>query len=401
MQYRKPLGLYIHVPFCAAKCGYCDFYSLAGHAEQMQAYTKAVCAHLKQYQSLCVNYTVDTVYFGGGTPSFLGGKHLSRLLGEITKQWTLTKDAEITVECNPDSMDKRLLRQLRRAGVNRLSIGVQSAHDDQLQQLQRLHTFAQAQQAIRTAQQVGFDNLSIDLMYGLPGQTTQNFLESLDAVLALSPTHLSCYGLKLEDGTPMARQNLTLPDDDAQVETYLALCSRLQQAGFSHYEISNWARDGKQARHNIKYWDLSEYLGIGPGAHSYLSEQRFSFVRDLTAYCQGVTAGENSIVCLEEDVSTMLRHGEYIMLRLRTRDGLSEATFHQLFQLEFTPYAAVLQPLIARGLVGYDTGRWYLTDTGFLVSNHIISQVLAASLPPHEQKSIDTEHLRRTTLCAL
>lgn len=378
MKLTKQLGLYIHVPFCVSKCYYCDFYSLSGQGGRMDAYVAALLAHLREYGAVCGGYTVDTVYFGGGTPSYLGEKRLTALLTEIGKRFTFAKNAEITVECNPDSMTKPLLKKLKKAGVNRLSVGLQSANDDELATLGRVHTFAEARAAVETAQALGFDNLSLDLMYGLPHQTTQGFLASVDAALALCPTHLSCYSLKLEPGTRMARENPPLPDDDAQAETYLALCDRLAGAGFAHYEISNWARAGQRSRHNSKYWDLSEYLGLGPGAHSYLGGRRFEFVRDLDAYCAGLTADGGSIVSDEEDVPTMQRHGEYLMLRLRTRDGVSESDFHRLFQRDFEPYAEKLRPLAAHGLAACDMDRWYLTDRGFLVSNAVIAEVLSA-----------------------
>lgn len=344
----------------------------------MDAYVHAVCEHIREYGGLCGSHTVDTVYFGGGTPSFLGEKRLVKLLSEIGKRFTLAKHPEITVEANPDSMDARLLKKLRRAGVNRLSVGVQSADDDELAMLGRAHTFEQAREAVLRARDAGFENLSMDVMYGLPGQTAERFLHSVDSVLALQPEHLSCYGLKLEPDTPLARDNPSLPDDDAQADLYLALCGRLKEAGFEHYEVSNWALPGRRARHNSKYWDLSEYLGLGPGAHSYLGGRRFAFVRDLDAYCAGFTDGGGTIVRDEEDVPTMRRHGEYLMLRLRTRDGVREDEFHRLFGLEFEPYARKLEPLVPHGLVLHDLEGWRLTEQGFLVSSSIISEVLSA-----------------------
>lgn len=382
MKYSRQLGLYIHVPFCVSKCKYCDFYSLGGQAPaRMDAYVQAVCAHMRAYSEMCAGYTVDTVYFGGGTPTVLGGKRLRVLLDTLGKQFTLTKNPEITVEANPDSMDKKLLRRLRRAGVNRLSVGVQSADDGELARLGRVHTFAQAQEAVRRAQDIGFDNISLDLMYGLPGQTAEGFMRSVEQTLALHPAHLSCYGLKLEPGTPLHQENPPLPDDDTQADWYLSLCETLAGEGFAHYEISNWARAGRRSRHNSRYWDLSAYLGLGPGAHSYLGERRFAFVRDLEAYCAGLRGSDVKIVQEEEDVPTMERHGEYLMLRLRTRDGVREDEFTRLFGRDFAPYAEKFAPLVHSGLAARELGRWYLTEKGFLVSNSIINAVLSADTP--------------------
>lgn len=351
----------------------------------MDAYIAAVCQHLREYSEVCGGYTVDTIYFGGGTPSCLGEKRLIRLLNEVEKRFAVSNNAEITLEANPDSMTKPLLKKLKKAGVNRLSVGLQSANNDELSMLGRAHTFEQAQDAVRLAQDTGFENLSLDLMYGLPHQTAETFLRTVEAALTMRPAHLSCYGLKLEPGTKMARDKPPLPDDDAQADTYLALCARLRQAGFEHYEISNWARPGRRSQHNSKYWDLSEYLGLGPAAHSYLGGQRFAFVRDLDAYCAGFQPDGGAIVSEEEEVPTMQRHGEYLMLRLRTLDGVSEHAFQLLFQRDFAPYADKLRPQAARGLAVCDMGRWYLTETGFLVSNAIIRDVLTAD----EQENLE------------
>lgn len=379
---RAALGLYIHVPFCAVKCSYCDFYSLSGQNEHaVEQYIQAVCEHIRQYGRVSTGYYVDTIYFGGGTPSYLGAKNLIRMLTEIRKTFQVDKGAEITVECNPDSMDKRLLRALKRAGVNRLSVGVQSAHNDELRRLGRAHTWEQAYDALTLAKKIGFANISIDLMYGLPEQTLEDFMQSVRAVLDLQPAHLSCYGLKLEPNTPMGQQNPVLPDDDTQAEVYLLLCQRLREAGYAHYEISNWARGGYHSRHNSKYWDLSPYLGLGPGAHSYFGEQRFAFTRNLEAYCTGLQPDGSPILEQEEDIPTMQRHGEYIMLRLRTKEGLKEQVFEQLFKRDFAPYEAKLMPLAEAGLVQNEAGRWFLTERGFFVSNTIICEVLSADDP--------------------
>lgn len=368
---KNNFGLYIHVPFCASKCRYCDFYSFAGKQSQMDDYVKALFWHTDKFAPQFVGRQADTVYFGGGTPSLLDGERLTRMLNGLRERFAILPDAEITVECNPDSMTDDLLSMLKDAGVNRLSVGVQSAHDDELRMLGRRHTFAEAQSAIRRAQDAGFDNISLDLMYGLPGQTQAYFMQSVEALLALSPAHLSCYSLKLEPGTPMGRENPVLPDGDAQADLYLALCDRLRQAGFEHYEISNWAQPGRASRHNSRYWTLSDYLGLGPGAHSYVTGRRFAEPSSLTAFCDHVQVVD------EEDIPDFSPHSEYIMLRLRTAAGVDVQDFATRFGRDFTPYEAHLAALQKPGLTEKTQTGWRLTEAGFLVSNLIITDVLS------------------------
>lgn len=368
----KPLGLYLHIPFCVKKCGYCDFYSVEDR-ELMKEYVSALLLHIRSYGKVCSGYTVDTVYIGGGTPTCLGPKYLGRILQEIRNKFPLAEDAEITVECNPESTDKKVLDVMKKQGVNRLSFGVQSAHDEELRAIGRIHTFAQAKEAVELAREKGFANISLDLMYGLPGQTQEMFLDSVEQCLGLEPQHLSCYGLKLEPGTPMGRENPVLPDDDAQADTYLAMCERLRDKGYEHYEISNFAKPGCRSRHNMKYWDLSEYLGLGPGAHSFMNGRRFAFARDLKAYIGG-----EDIVQDEDEVPTFQRQGEYLMVRLRTADGVDFLDLEKRYNIDSTPYEEAFRGLMGNGLVAHQGTRWYLTEKGFLVSNSIINIVVAA-----------------------
>ena len=235
MSTRPSLGLYLHIPFCVKKCAYCDFYSITD-AALMDAYTDALVREIRLYGEKAAGYVTDTVYLGGGTPSYLGGACLERILHAVRESFALAEDTEITVECNPESTDAALLDALRRGGANRLSFGVQAAHDNELRRIGRIHDFARARSAVLLAHEHGFSNISLDLMYGLPGQTQDMFLDSLAQCLALQPTHLSCYGLKLEPMTEMGREAPVLPDDDAQADTYLALCRVLSQHGFEHYE---------------------------------------------------------------------------------------------------------------------------------------------------------------------
>lgn len=337
----------------------------------MDRYVTAMCQEMERVAAPFSDRPVDTVYFGGGTPSLIGGARLATLLQAVRTCFRVMESAEITVECNPDSMDRELLESLQNAGVNRLSVGVQSAHDDELRMLGRRHTFAQAEQVIVRAKQMGFENISLDLMYGLPEQTEEYFLESVHAMLELDPAHLSCYSLKLESGTPMAKQNPVLPDGDAQAELYLKLCDTLEKAGYQHYEISNWAKPGRESRHNGRYWKQSDYLGFGPGAHSCVAGKRFAYPDCLEAFCNAPKTIE------EEAVSAFPPHAEYIMLCLRTSAGISEKAFEAQFDRSFAPYAARLRTLQAAGLTKQTEEGWRLTDAGFLVSNLIITDTLS------------------------
>ena len=265
------LGIYIHIPFCRSKCDYCDFYSLAGREDQMDRYQKALLAHLKETAPLAQGYPVDSIYFGGGTPSYYGAKRIKELLAHLSKLFQVEKDAEITVECNPDSVDLKSLRILRKAGVNRLSMGMQSAQEAELRAIHRIHTPQQTNQAVEAARKAKFTNLSLDLIYGLPGQTMESWKATVEHALSLIPQHLSCYGLKVEEGTPLARrvaEGEVLPDDDQQADLYLWTVGRLERAGLPQYEISNFAKPGYESRHNLRYWLTRPYIGFGPGAHS-------------------------------------------------------------------------------------------------------------------------------------
>jgi len=378
---KTPLGLYIHVPFCRSKCQYCDFYSMATKDDSLiDGYLDAVCDHIKEAGELAPGYQVDTIYFGGGTPSFFGAEGIAVILTTIRRNFDVQDNAEITVECNPDSVSDRLLHRLRAEGVNRLSLGIQSDDDDMLKKLGRPHTYSQAVMAFQRMRKAGFRNISIDLMYGLPGQDLQDWVETLDNVLRLNPEHISCYGLKIEEGTPFAdvKDVLNLPDDDTQADMYLTAVETLRGRGFRQYEISNFCRKGLVSKHNMKYWTGGEYLGFGPSASSDFAGKRYTLKRDLQAYIAGIRDGGDIIEDLQE-IPTRERAGEYLMLRLRTNVGIEAKEYEKLYLLPFAPLEDVLER--QRRLfhaAQTDTGRWVLTPKGMLVSNDIISDLLLA-----------------------
>ena len=378
---KTSLGLYIHVPFCRSKCQYCDFYSLSCKDDKlMDDYLDAICAHLKETGALAPNHKVDTVYFGGGTPSFFGADGIAVILTTIRRNFDVDNNAEITIECNPDSISDKLLTRLRAEGFNRISLGIQTDNDEILKKLGRPHTYAQAVTAYQRIRKAGFRNVSVDLMYGLPGQTLRDWQETLDNVLRLLPEHISCYGLKVEEGTPLYeyRDAAGLPGDDLQADMYLAAVELLRSRGYRQYEISNFARKGLYSRHNMKYWTGGEYLGFGPSASSDFAGKRFTLARDLQTYIQGIREG-GEVMDDVQDIPLRERAGEYLMLRLRTSAGISPEEYERLFMLPFEPLAEVLRKHWDFGYAGRnEEGRWYLTPKGYLISNTIISDLLLA-----------------------
>ena len=379
------LGIYIHIPFCRSKCDYCDFYSLAGRDDRMDQYQKALLSHIKETAPLAQDFPVDTIYIGGGTPSYYGAKRLKELLGVIRKLYKVEKDAEVTVECNPDSVDVKSLKILRKAGVNRLSMGMQSANACELERIHRIHTPQQVNEAATAARKAGFTNLSLDLIYGLPGQTMDSWKATVEHALSLIPQHLSCYGLKVEEGTPLAArvaQGEVLPDDDQQADLYLWTVGRLERAGYPQYEISNFAKPGFASRHNLRYWLTQPYIGFGPGAHSDFGGRRYSFVRDLDAYIQGVLQG-GDIIDESEIIPKRERCGEYLMLRLRTVQGINEQEYRSTYFMDFAPLQARLEQFRAQGWAEQTDGRWHFTPKGFLLSNQLIGDLLERQEQAH------------------
>lgn len=372
------LGLYIHIPFCRSKCAYCDFYSLAGQETRMDDYQRALLTHLEESAPQASSYTVDTIYFGGGTPSFYGDKRLVELLKCIKKKFNVDKQAEITLEANPDSVDFKMLKNLRKSGFNRISLGVQSADDCMLSSLGRPHTFGQARQAVDEARRAKFENLSLDLIYGLPGQTTKDWQNTVEQVLSLNPEHISAYGLKVEEGTPLwtrVENGEEMPDDDMQADCYLWTVERLAQAGYEQYEISNFAKGGCLSRHNYKYWMTEPYMGFGPGAHSDFGDRRYSFIRDLEGYTKGVLEG-SPIVDEDDEIPQKERSSEYLMLRLRTTHGIEEWEYRRNYLMNFAPIEKKLIEFEQLELTCRNDRRWRLTPNGFLLSNSIIGTLL-------------------------
>lgn len=344
----------------------------------MDDYQTALLSHIKESAPLASAHKVDTVYFGGGTPSYYGEKRITELLKVIKKQFHLTKDVEITMEVNPDSVTKKSLTHLRRAGINRISMGMQSSQDDQLLDLNRAHSFQQTKVAVQAVRDAKIKNLSLDVMFGLPNQSMEQWQATVEEALLLQPQHISGYGLKVEDGTPLAqRTNLdtTIPEDDPQADMYLWMVERLAQAGLNQYEISNFAKGGCTSRHNLKYWMTQPYMGFGPGAHSDFGNRRYSFIRDIETYITNVSNG-GPITDSDDLIPERERCGEYLMLRLRTIHGISGDDYRRTFFMNFQPLLEKLEGFQTRGWTSFDGSHWHLTPEGFLMSNYIIGQLL-------------------------
>ena len=376
---KTPLGLYIHIPFCRSKCLYCDFYSVTdGEKKLMNRYLEALCRHIREAGSLAPGYVVDTVYFGGGTPSFFGADALSTVLSAIRRSFHVSNQAEITFEANPDSVDLKQLKRLHSEGFTRVSLGIQCDDDNILNKIGRPHNYRQAEEAVRNIRKAGFKNLSVDLMYGLPDQTLSSWCKTLNHVLALQPEHISCYGLKLEEGTPMHRLQATfdLADDDIQADMYLNAIRILRKYGYRQYEISNFCKKGQVSRHNLKYWTGGEYLGFGPDASSDFAGQRFSMVRDVQLYIDGILGG-GQVIRERQVIPNRERASEYLMMRLRIASGIDPREYEQRFMLPFDPLERSLQQARERGLaIKTVDGRWHLTPEGFLISNTLLTELL-------------------------
>ena len=332
---KTPLGIYIHIPFCKSKCDYCDFCSFVPNNKGVvEHYTDALILQMEDWSSRCRNYTIDSVYIGGGTPTYLDIKKLSHIIEFAYSNFKVRRDGEFTVECNPATANENELRALRNMGVNRLSVGLQSANERELSLLGRLHSFEDFCRCYSDAREAGFDNISVDLMYGIPEQTLESFENSLLRVCELAPEHISAYGLKIEEGTVFGRirESLILPDEDEEAEMYLLCKSVLREHGYSRYEISNFSREGRESRHNLRYWRLDDYIGFGVAAHSLIDGERFGNSRDIDAFLRGEDiVEERSSVFAEERVR------EYVMLGLRLERGISADEYRALMGVEYAP----------------------------------------------------------------
>ena len=346
----------------------------------MPHYQDAVLIQLQETMPRLKGYLIDTVYFGGGTPSYYGAKRILEILRELKYSNLLLRSSEITMEANPDSVRRTDLRALRREGVNRISLGAQCANDEILRLIGRRHTWRQVELAVRRARKAGFRNISLDLIYGLPSQSREDWAETLAKAIALKPAHLSCYGLRLEEGTPLYQEYLNsplIPSEDDQADMYLYSVDLLERHGYRQYEISNFARPGFESRHNLKYWRLGDYIGLGAAAHSNLGNLRYSYTRNVREYISGVL-GEENIIDEEEELTDFNRAAEYLMLGMRTARGISREEYTRLYRSSFDALEEVLDAFVTNGWAVREGDRWHFTAGGLLVSNVLIGVLLEA-----------------------
>lgn len=381
MEAKKPLGLYLHIPFCVQKCRYCDFLSGKGSREEMEEYVGALVREICAYRK--IDFEVQTIYFGGGTPSILPAEAIVRCLEAVRETFTVAETAEITLEMNPGTVTREKLKTYKQAGINRLSIGLQSVREDELKLLGRIHTFAQFQDCFTMAREEGFQNISVDLISGLPGQTKEAFLESLDAVKSLGAEHISVYSLIIEEGTPFyelygeeGSRREELISEESDREFYELTKQELAKAGYIRYEFSNYARQGFESRHNSSYWTGVDYLGFGLGASSYFLGERFHNTENRQEYIENA----DNLKKIRQDVQKLSkeeRMEEFMFLGLRLCRGISKAEFEKKFGIAIEEvYGNVLKKQFELGTLAEDNDRIALTDFGIDVSNQVLAEFL-------------------------
>lgn len=381
----KKLGLYLHIPFCVRKCSYCDFLSAAPGPGQQEAYVKALCQDITKQGEQYKEYMVDTMFIGGGTPSLLRVEEIQAVMEAVRDAFVLSKDIEITMEMNPGTVTGEKLAAYRDCGINRLSIGLQSANNRELKNLGRIHTWEEFLITWKLVRAAGFDNVNIDVMSALPEQTFAAYSETLEKVLALQPEHISAYSLIVEEGTLFYErygeekaEHEKLPTEEADREMYQYTKERLAQAGYTRYEISNYAKEGFACRHNLKYWRREEYLGLGLGASSLIGHVRFRQESTLEEYLEKVQAGK-AVTAEREALPLTEEMEEFMFLGLRTMKGISPEEFEKQFGISYERvYGNITKKMISEGLLrqNWADGRIALTEQGIDVSNQIFVEFM-------------------------
>lgn len=377
---KKDLGLYIHIPFCVKKCEYCDFLSWNAGEEERQQYVAALLSEIESYREFAKGYRVSTIFIGGGTPSVLLPKQMEDILQKIYEIFELERRPEITVEVNPGTVDEEKLQCYKENGVNRLSMGLQSVKDEKLRLLGRIHTYQEFVESYELARKAGFDNISIDLISSVPGQTLQEWKEELETAAAQNPEHISVYQLIIEEGTPFyekyAEHPELLPDEETSREIYLWTGKFLKEAGYEQYEISNYAKPGKESRHNLKYWERGDYLGLGLGAASMVRNIRMSNTKDMRTYlerCDKPKTMREDVQFLEEP----RQMEEFMFLGLRKTRGVSKKEFKCIFGREMDMvYEKALHKCLENGMLLEHKDRIFLSEEGTLLSNMVLSEFL-------------------------
>ena len=377
---KKDLGLYIHIPFCIKKCAYCDFLSWSGDKDQKEEYVRDLEQEIRSYKTFAADYQVSTVYFGGGTPSILETGQIERIMGALRQTFRIEKKAEITLEMNPGTAQKEKLKAYRQLGINRLSIGIQSVKNENLKLLGRIHTYEDFLESYHMAREAGFDNISGDLISSLPGQTLEEWKEELEILIRTPLEHLSVYQLIIEEGTEFyeryGEHEELLPDDETSREIYLWTGEYLENQGFRQYEISNYARAGKESRHNLRYWERKDYLGLGLGAASMIRNMRMSNTRDWEKYrtgCRDPRKIREEVEFLEEPRQIE----EFMFLGLRKTRGVSRKEFRRTFGKDLDLiYEKTLKKYLENGMLQESGDRIFLSEEGILLSNQIFADFL-------------------------
>ena len=372
---RTPLELYIHIPFCVKKCQYCDFLSGPSDQETRDRYIEALLVEIKAVQN-AERYEIVSVFIGGGTPSVLKAEAIASVMEAIYRKFSFSADAEVTIEANPGTVDLEKLTIYRRTGINRLSLGLQSTDPDELKMLGRIHSYEDFIQSYHQAREAGFDNINIDMMFAIPGQSGEAWRQHLHQVAELNPEHISAYSLIIEEGTPFAQRELDLPDEDTEYQMYEDTVAVLEEYGYQQYEISNYAKKEHACRHNIGYWKGTEYLGLGLGASSLYEGKRFSNTAKMKEYLKFSGSAE----CIRKDVVELSRKDrieEFMYLGLRMTEGISEMDFEQNFGEKLGDiYGTVLQKYKETGFLEKIGTNWRFTRKGIHVSNHILAEFL-------------------------
>ena len=391
----EPLSLYIHVPFCTVKCAYCDFNSYAGLEPLTGDWLGAALRELELWSARAEGRKIETIFIGGGTPSLLEGEQIARLLDAARRCFRVAPDAEITLEANPESVRVERMRDYRAAGVNRVSMGVQSLDADELRFLDRLHSAERAEQALSEIRAAGLDNVNLDLIYGLPRQRFETWRSTLERVAAWRPEHLSCYALTVEEGTPLAARvaagAVVEADADVVAEISAWTARRLSAAGYAHYETSNYALPGRECRHNLNYWRCGDYIGVGPGAHGCFAGHRYSVARRPAAYIRKLAAsgsGPSGLPSPAIDNVEPITESEALVdaltLGLRLTEGVDEAALQRRYPAAYGQVEAVVEWALGAALAERRTGRLRLTERGHGVANEVFVRLVEPSLVASE-----------------
>lgn len=373
------VGLYIHIPFCESKCIYCDFYSMANNNPLIDKYINALLVEAVLRKNELNSETLTTVYLGGGTPSLLSITQLSKLVNGLKKVFDFSDVEEFTIEVNPDDVTADYIQQAKSLGINRVSMGVQSFNDEDLRFINRRHTAKQATDAIHIIKEAGIDNISIDLIYGIPGQNIEKWKNNVDTAILLLVQHISAYTLMYEEGTRLSVMRslgkITEVDDDVVAAMYDYLVAQLKSNGYTHYEISNFALPGFHSRHNSSYWNLTPYLGLGVAAHSFDGTVRRFNPSNLKKYLDAL--GEGKLYVEVENITQAERYDEYVMLRLRTADGIdADELMHRFGEEYYQFFIEKTKPLVSEGYLINENGRYYIPENHIMISDNITCDLL-------------------------